>query len=314
MPTPVAGARGSMSGAGSERTSLVDELASVLRRYWGRLTIGLAGPPERPDPDLTELLSTPFSSVDDVYDRLSAAESHLRSRGDRRAVFLTVYTAMTARVRAGIERRGRFEDPEWVRRYLVAFAERYRRALVDFEHGRSVAPAWRVAFGSSLSGEALVVQDAFLGINAHIVNDLAFALDDVGIGDAERDRRHADHLAINEVLAGLTDVVQTTLASVYEAAGLTEIDALFGRFDERATLHGLRAARAFAWDNAVMLADRPRLAPLVRWRIRTVSTGSAYALLSPGIDAGFLDQFREVERGEPMLAAVAGAVHGDGRG
>ena len=309
MATTAASARDPEAG----RSRLAAELRAVVDRFWGRLTRTLAAPPSDPDPDLTALLAAPFSGVDDVYDRLSAAETHLRNAGDRRAVFLTVYTAMTERVRAGIEGRGRRVDaPDWTRRYLVAFAERYRRALVDFEHGRSVPPAWRVAFGASLGGETLVLQDALLGINAHIVNDLAFALDDVGIGDgAERDRRHADHLAINEVLSGLADVVQTTLASVYEAAGLREVDELFGRLDETATLHGLRAARAFAWDNAVLLADRPRLAPLARWRVKTVAAGSAYALLSPGVDPALLDRLRAAERGEPVLAAVSGAVHGD---
>jgi hypothetical protein len=306
------------SADGAGRPSLAAELRAVADRYWGRLTRPLADPPAHPDPDLIALLSAPFSGVDDVYDRLSATETHLRSRDDRRAVFLTVYVAMTARVRAGIEGgEPRFEDPDWTRAYLVAFAEEYRRALVDFERSRPVPPAWRVAFGASLSDRTLVVQDALLGINAHIVNDLAFALDEVGIGDGdgdERARRRADHLAINEVLAGLADVVQTTLASMYEASGLAEIDALLGRFDEEATLFGLRAAREFAWTNAALLADRPRLAPFVRWRVRTVATGSAYALLSPTIDPTLRDELRALEDGEPVLAVVSEAVHGPDEG
>jgi hypothetical protein len=291
--------------------SVVADLGPIVTRYLGRLTQPLAGPPARPDPDLVALLSRPFSDVDDVYDRLSATETHLRNSGDRRAVFLTVYVAMTARVRAGIEGHGpTFEDPEWTRAYLVAFAERYRRALYDFERGRRIPPAWRVAFGASLGDRTLVLQDALLGINAHIVNDLAFALDDVGVGTGEtRARRHADHLAINEVLAGLADVVQTTLASVYEASGLSEVDDLLGRFDETATLTSLRAARAFAWENATLLADRPRLGSLVRWRVRTVATGTAYAILSPTIDPTLREQLRDLEEGEPVLAAVSGAVH-----
>ncbi|WP_142858016.1 DUF5995 family protein [Salinigranum halophilum] len=291
--------------------SLGSELRAVVDRYRGWLTVDIAEPPAHPDPDLSALLASPFSSVDDVHDRLSAAETHLRGEGDRRAVFLTVYAAMTARVRAGLT-SGVFDDPEWVRQYLVAFAEYYRRALVAFERGERVAPAWRVAFGASRGGETLVIQDALLGINAHIVNDLTFALDDVGVGTGrERDRRHADHLAVNTVLKQLADVVQTTLAEVYAAAGLTEVDELFGRFDERATLVGLRTARAFAWENAVSLADWPRLAPLVRWRVRTVSAGAAYALLAPGLDSTVLEQLVAVERGEPVLAALSGALHRD---
>ena len=290
---------------------LADELRTLLFRWRGRLTQRLADPPSTPDSELVELFSTPFVTVEDVHDRLSAAETHLRATGDRRAVFLTVYVAMTARVRAGI-RNGRFDDPEWTRRYLVAFAERYRRALVDFERGRErrVPPAWRVAFGASLGGETLVIQDALLGINAHIVHDLAFALDDVGVGTGrERERRHADHLAINEVLRSLADVVQRTLAKVYAAAGIEAVDDLLGRFDEQATLVGLRTARAFAWENATLLADWPRLTPVVRWRVRTVATGSAYALLAPGLDSTLRDEAAALERGEPMLSVLSGAVH-----
>jgi hypothetical protein len=300
-PTPA-----SESGPG-----LATELRSLLLRFRGGLTQRLAGPPATPDSALTSLFAEPFDSVDDVYDRLSAAETHLRNADDRRAVFLTVYVAMTARVRAGID-NGQFDDPEWTRRYLVAFAERYRRALVDFERGRRVAPAWRVSFGASTGGETLVIQDALLGINAHIVHDLAFALDDVGIGHgAERERRHADHLAINEVLQSLADVVQTTLADIYAASGIEAVDELFGRFDEGVTLVGLRAARAFAWENATLLADWPRLRGVVRWRVRTVSAGSAYALLVPGVDPTLADELRDLEAGQPMLAAISGAVHRD---
>jgi hypothetical protein len=291
--------------------SFADELRAVVDRYLGRLRVDLAGPPTRPDPDLLALLAEPFSSVDDVHDRLAATETHFRDRRDRRAVFLTVYVAMTGRVRAGIE-GSTFDDPTWVRRYLVAFAERYREALVAFERDERVAPAWRVAFGASLSGETLVIQDALLGINAHIVNDLAFALDDVGVGvGEERDRRHADHLAVNRVLKALADVVQTTLVEVYAAAGLEAADGLLGRFDEEATLVGLRAARAFAWENAVSLADWPRLSPLIRWRVHTVSTGAAYALLAPGLDRRVVEELADIERGEPVFAALSDTLHRD---
>jgi hypothetical protein len=307
-------------GRGGGRPSLAAELRAVVDRYRGRLTRSVAPPPSAPDPDLTALLSTPFTGVDDVYDRLSTAETHLRNEGDRRAVFLTVYVAMTDRVRTGIEGVGesgtpRFENPDWTRAYLVAFAEEYRRALVDFEYGRRVPPAWRVAFGAALGGRTLVLQDALLGINAHIVNDLAFALDEVGVGEDEtRARRRADHLAINEVLEGLADAVQIALVEVYEAAGLADADALLGRLDERATLAGLRAAREFAWNNAVLLADYPRLGPFVRWRVRTVAAGTAYALLSPTLDPALRGRFREVEDGGPMLATVSEAVREPGRG
>ena len=75
-----------------------------------------------------------FRSVDDVLNRLGEAEVYFRQRSDRRSVFLTVYTEMTATVKRGIE-SGAFESPGWVRDYLVAFAERYRTALLGAERG-----------------------------------------------------------------------------------------------------------------------------------------------------------------------------------
>ena len=75
-----------------------------------------------------------FRSVEDVLNRLGEAEVYFRQRSDRRSVFLTVYTEMTATVKRGIE-SGAFESPGWVRDYLVAFAERYRTALLGAERG-----------------------------------------------------------------------------------------------------------------------------------------------------------------------------------
>jgi hypothetical protein len=104
-------------------------------------------------------------------------------------------------------------------------------------------------------------------------------------------------------------VVQKTLVEVYAAAGVGEADALLGRFDEQATLFGLTAARAFAWDNAVRLTEWPQFAPAVRWHVRTVSTGAAYALLAPGLDPTIDEQLFSIERDEPVLAALSGAIH-----
>ena len=116
------------------------------------------------------------------------------------------------------------------------------------------------------------------------------------------------------MLEGLADAVQAALVEAYEASGLADADALLGRLDERATLASLRAAREFAWTNAVLLADHPGLGPLVRWRVRTVAAGTAYALLSPTVDPTLRERFREVENGRPMLAAVSEAVRAPERG
>jgi hypothetical protein len=262
-------------------------------------------PPEEPDPALVAAVERPFESVGGAHDRLSRLETRLRERGDRRAVFLTVYARMTREVAEGIE-DGTFADPAWMRRYLVAFANHYRRAFLAFERGRveDVPDPWRVAFGTAVRGDALVVQDAYLGVNAHINYDLAFAIDDVGV-DPNRARKYADHRRIDDVLARLVDVQQEALAELY-AAGIDDIDAALGRLDEAFTLFSMTEGRERAWRTAVVLAD-VGAAPVeayARWLLRTTATGSAFFVLGPRLGPGLASALRRVERDELDLDAV----------
>ena len=253
-------------------------------------------PPDTPDPTLVDLVDRPFESVSGAHERLSRLERTLRERGDRRAVFLTIYVRMTHEVHEGIV-GGRFADPEWMRRYLVAFANYYRRAFLEFERGNveAVPAPWRVAFGTALRGDALVVQDSFLGVNAHINYDLALAVSDVGM-DPDRAGRYADHLAIDDVLAGLVDAQQAALAEVY-ARGIEDVDAAFGRLDESFTLRSMTEGREQAWRVAVLLTDLdvPPIGAWTRWVLRTTATGGAFFVLGPRLDPAFLRAARTVE-------------------
>ncbi len=251
-------------------------------------------PPDEPDPSLLEPVEGTFESPEGASDRLSRLETRLRERGDRRAVFLTIYVRMTRAVQEGIE-RGRFADAAWMRRYLVAFADCYRRAFLAFERGTlgGVPDPWRIAFGTAVRGDALVVQDAFLGVNAHINYDLALALRDVGI-DPDREQKYADHREIDDILARLVDVQQEALAEIY-ASGVDDIDAALGRFDEAFTLRSMTEGREQAWRVAVVLTDAG-VAPIpsvARWVLRATATGGAFFVL--GADLESSQALREVE-------------------
>ena len=259
---------------------------------------------EGPDPALLDIVSTPFASVADVDERLARTESYLRERGDRRAVFLTVYSRMTATVRDAID-DGAFIDSEWAASYLVAFAERYRRALAAFERRAfaSLPRPWLIAFVAAARGETLVAQDALLGINAHITYDLTYALGDVGI-DPDRDAKRADHDLINAVLARLVQTAQDALVEAYAAVGIAGIDRLLDPLDDRLALLGLKGVREFAWRNAVLRADLPAWAgePYVDWRTETVAAGAAAVVLASDVDID-IDAEREAE------TDAAGAFH-----
>jgi hypothetical protein len=234
------------------------------------------------DPAVLSLVAGPYDTVEGTYRRLRALERLFRERGDRRAVFLTVYTRVTGEVAAGIE-RGAFEDPAWVADYLVRFADLYRQALLDFETGRTarLPTAWRLAFRATEREEAHVLQHAALGINAHVAFDLAFALLAVGVG-ADRRAKYRDHQRINLVLWRLVGETLDRLAERHAPGIGTFVDAV-GPLLEGLWFGGLVLGRECAWWVALVLAGSGKRYParLARWIVATASAAVARALLAP---------------------------------
>src|SRR5918993_4113939 len=131
--------------------------------------------------------STAYATLDDVVAGLAAWEEAFRIRRDRRCIFLTLYGVVSSEMRDRVARNA-FLDSRWVHRYAVAFANLYREALEAYDAGRidDVPKAWRLCFDAARAGSGLVLQDMLLGVNAHVNNDLALALQRVSI-DPERD-------------------------------------------------------------------------------------------------------------------------------
>ena len=234
------------------------------------------------DPGVLSLVAEPYTSVEESHRRLRALERLFRERGDRRAVFLTVYTRVTGEVAAEIG-RGAFEDPAWVADYLVRFADLYRQAVYDFETGRTarLPAAWRLAFLATEREEAHVLQHAALGINAHVTFDLAFALLAAGVDDGRR-AKYVDHQRINLVLWRLVDVTLDRLAERY-APGVGPLVDAVGPLVEVLWFGGLVLGRECAWWVALVLAESGsgRPAHLARWFLAVASATVARAVLGP---------------------------------
>ncbi len=249
------------------------------------------------DREVLDLVAEPYDSVAESERRLAELQRAFATREDDRAVFLAVYARTTEAVAARIE-RDEFEDPDWVADYLVAFANRYREAVHDYERGdlSAVADPWQLAFDSAAAPDSLVIQDALLGVNAHINYDLAFALADVGI-DSERSAKLADHRAVTEVLRTIVDDIQDLLAETY-APGLERVDESMGRADERLAIFTIDECRSSAWRNAVGLTSRFRVR---RWFSRRIThataTGAAYLLLGTRASDTVQEALGEFESG-----------------
>lgn len=240
----------------------------------------------------------PYRTTDEALEGLASLEREFLNRRDRRAIFLTVYSMMTRETKRRIE-AGQWADSDWVARYLVAFADLYRRALVAFEDGNTggVPKSWRLAFENAVAGRLLVTQDLLLGINAHVNHDLALALDEVSI-EPDRALRKRDHDAINAVLRDIADVVQQRISDMY-APGLAAVDAALGRLDEITALFSIEVARENAWEAAVALAnarnsvEREGAQRLLGLR----SALMARILLAPALSPALIAALRKVEEG-----------------
>jgi len=262
------------------------------------------------DPERSSLVANPFESMDDVRDRLKQLESLLLDQSDRRAVFLTVYAEMTAETIRAIE-ADEFIDPVWMEQYLIRFAEYYRRAFRNYERGAfaEVPDPWIVAFGTALRGDELVIQDALLGINAHINYDLALALSDLGL-NPDRSDKYADHNRVNEILHRLVSVQQELLSRKY-ASGLSRIGDQLGQLDDAVASLGLRRAREKAWQVAVVRSDFKWL-PIegyTRWLLERTATGGAYLLVQPKASPETIQMLRDIESDQLSLPAVARDFH-----
>ena len=140
-----------------------------------------------------ECIGAVVSEMQRRYDTLAAACDH-------RAPFALMYMRVTEGVKEPDS--GRFEDQDYLRHLDALFARLYFRAYDAYEAGRleDVPPAWRVAFDSARRGLTTGIGDMLLGMNAHISNDLPFALLDGGLKARGGKSAQADYDAVNDLL------------------------------------------------------------------------------------------------------------------
>ena len=197
-----------------------------------------------------------------VLTRMDHRIAALRGAGDDRRVFLAVYATMTRAIHDGVH-AGRFMDPDWTAILTARFARLYFDADQAWECGDDSCPrAWCAAFAAAGQPRISVVEHALLGINAHIVYDLPFAVaaamhdaGDVRDGRLQGDtlvRRRHDYEVVNHILAETITAAQAVLAE--ESRVSRVLDALAMRLDEYAAEALLRASRTQGWHNALALA------------------------------------------------------------
>jgi hypothetical protein len=203
---------------------------------------------------LATLTSAPYTTHWGAYDGLRCVEEHLIAAADRRAIFASVYTLTTLRMAESID-ANEYTNTDWMKSYQTEFANHYRKALNAYATGQrgQVPNAWLMAFDAAAGGQTLIIQDALLGMNAHINYDLAFAIEKVKTSP-NTTSRYLDHTRVNDVLSEVGDEIVAALGSLY-GANYAAVDAAFGPADELFLAVGMGAARQNAWNNAVLLKN-----------------------------------------------------------
>jgi hypothetical protein len=156
---------------------------------------------------------------------------------------------------------GEFSDPTfWDTRVIPTFASYYLDAYAAWKRGdrQEVDPAWRIAF-QARPDRLTCTQLLYLGINAHVNNDLAFVIQELGPRYTYPDHQHVD-----DVLAVRTRPV------VYPEIQRDLCPGLFSETVPPTADADIFAWRQLAWDNAQRLLaaptakDREKLARQIR--------------------------------------------------
>jgi hypothetical protein len=249
--------------------------------------------------DVATLTNTAYASHWAAYDGLACLEEHFLATGDRRAIFASVYALTTLRMAQSID-GGDYTNTAWMQNYQTTFANYYRKALHDYEVGNAsaVPEPWRIAFDAAASGETLIIQDALLGMNAHINFDLPFAIEKVKISP-NTTSRYLDHTRVNDVLAEVGDEIIAALGSLY-GSNYATLDAALGPADELFLSVGMATARQNAWNNAVSLTNSSwwNRWIVVDW-IDAGATSSANLTLALTLAPSVRDALRAVEGSNP---------------
>ena len=233
---------------------------------------GSSSPPQPP-------IAAVVAGMRERLGRLPERLSHQR-------IFLSTYQRTTLAVGEEIEKAS-FEDPRWVERWDVVFAELYLTALdTEIEGGGRVPRPWRLAFAASPDLPPL--RHVLLGINAHVNYDLPQALlavisEDDFTDPLVMDRRRRDHERIDKVLAERVGAEDDELTAT---GGATILDRLLTPLNRLGSKRFLREARQKVWHNTLQLQEARLTGPeeyAVRLgELELLSTAKIADLLQPG--------------------------------
>jgi Family of unknown function (DUF5995) len=188
-----------------------------------------------------------------IAGRLAGYARRYERERDSRCVFSHAYALLTQ----ALDRDLAAADPEHVeflRALAGPFAERYFTALDAWDAGRrdEVSPGWRIVFERIVTRRTSPIEDLVVGVYAHIVHDLPYAL--AGVAEDGRIGPIAAYQRVSDVIAAAMEDITGDVGRRY-TPWIGWLDRLAGDDDEVLSDYGIRVARGMAWYNAERLLD-----------------------------------------------------------
>lgn len=174
---------------------------------------------------------------------------------DPAAVFALTYL-YTTEVIGDYVMAGYFDDGDHTAVIQVAFAALYFESFdaVATGHPQGASKPWREAFEAGAAGRTSVLEDVFLGMNAHINYNLGVVMAATGLYDAQGHTRKTDHNRINDVLAVIVEPLEQMLADHYDPSLAPGPSSALS---DPAVLHLIYSWRENAWRQAEVIALLP---------------------------------------------------------
>jgi hypothetical protein len=202
------------------------------------------------------------------YEPLAGSCSH-------QALFALTYLRVTQTYAWSARQPGYYPDPAWTNHSVAVFAKYYLRAFDAWTadpNSAAVPAAWKMAFDAAGAGAVAGSGNFFLGLNAHINRDLAYAMAAAGLTtDGHSAKPNFDR--IDRLLNSVTIPLVAELSARLDPS--MDDTALPLSVDSVAIGNTMFLWREQAWRNAELLSTA--LTPLIRQTVATTIETNAVA-------------------------------------
>mgnify|MGYP007055206715 FL=1 len=188
------------------------------------------------------------NTIDEAISYMDDIVAWSKAHNSRAGYFAALYRKVTIKIKQEIEAGG-FDDNPRMETFDVIFANRYLKAFTQWRDGKNPSMVWQTTFHAVDEWRPLVIQQLFLGMNAHINLDLGIAAARTASGDALPSLKN-DFNKINDVLASLVDSVIDELSKIWPPLKLLTLS----KVDDVLVNFSMSKARDQAWALAEVLA------------------------------------------------------------